>query len=86
MGLGPRGLALCAGLGIFFGVGGYTFHYAERLWYLSNDPRARVNCHIMRDQHDGWAHSSHHAVATCNDCHTTSADSTSPRPRTASAT
>jgi cytochrome c nitrite reductase small subunit len=23
----------------------------------------------MNDQYDGWLKSSHHAVATCNDCH-----------------
>ena len=23
----------------------------------------------MRDQYDGWQKASHHAVATCNDCH-----------------
>ena len=24
----------------------------------------------MRDNFDSWTHSSHHAVAVCNDCHT----------------
>jgi cytochrome c nitrite reductase small subunit len=24
----------------------------------------------MREQYEGWSHSSHKAVATCNDCHT----------------
>ena len=69
-GIGPLGLTICIGLGIVFGLGGYTFHYAEGLSYLGNDPRTCVNCHIMRDQYDGWQHASHHAVATCNDCHT----------------
>jgi cytochrome c nitrite reductase small subunit len=23
----------------------------------------------MREQYDGWQHASHHAFATCNDCH-----------------
>jgi cytochrome c nitrite reductase small subunit len=69
-GIGPLGLTVCLGIGIVLGLGGFTFHYAEGLSYLSNDPRACVNCHIMRDQYDGWAHASHHAVATCNDCHT----------------
>ena len=36
---------------------------------MSNDPKGCVNCHIMRDHFDGWARSSHHAVAVCNDCH-----------------
>ncbi len=63
-------LILCAFLGAGLGVGTYTYHYAEGLSYFSDDPRACVNCHIMRDEYDGWQHSSHHAVATCNDCHT----------------
>ena len=57
-------------IGAAVGVGGYTFHRAEGLSYLSNDPRACVNCHIMREQYDGWQKASHHAAATCNDCHT----------------
>jgi cytochrome c nitrite reductase small subunit len=55
--------------GTVLGLGAYTFDYAEGTSYLSNDPRACVNCHIMRDQYDGWQKGSHKAVATCNDCH-----------------
>jgi cytochrome c nitrite reductase small subunit len=36
-------------IGALAGIGGYTFYYAKGLSYLSNDPRACVNCHIMRD-------------------------------------
>jgi len=60
---------LASALGLFAGVGSYTFYYARGLSYLSNDPRACVNCHIMREQFAGWQKSPHHAVATCNDCH-----------------
>jgi cytochrome c nitrite reductase small subunit len=60
---------LCVLLGLWCGLGGYTFYYAKGASYLSNDPRACVNCHIMREQYDGWQKASHHAVATCNDCH-----------------
>lgn len=56
--------------GVLAGLGTYTFHYAEGLSYFSNDPKACVNCHIMREQYDGWLKSPHHATATCNDCHT----------------
>ena len=63
------GVVLACLSGVFVGAGGYTFYYAEGASYLSNDPRACVNCHIMREVYDGWQHSSHHAVATCNDCH-----------------
>jgi cytochrome c nitrite reductase small subunit len=60
-------LAVVLGLGL--GVGGFTFRYAEGLSYMSNDPRACKNCHIMNEQFDDWRKSSHHAAATCNDCH-----------------
>lgn len=63
------GLVLSILLGLLAGLGGYTFRYAEGLSYMSNDPEACVNCHIMRDQYQAWQASSHHAVATCNDCH-----------------
>ncbi len=56
-------------IGIGGGIGCYTFFYAQGLSYLSSDPKACVNCHIMREQYDGWEKGSHHAVATCADCH-----------------
>ncbi len=65
-----RILFLSMGVGVLLGLAGYTFQYAEGTAYLSNDPKACANCHIMRDQYDGWQKGSHHAVATCNDCHT----------------
>lgn len=60
---------LCVAVGIFLGVGLYTFHYAKGTSYLSNDPRTCVNCHIMQDHFDSWVKASHHKAATCNDCH-----------------
>jgi cytochrome c nitrite reductase small subunit len=57
-------------LGILVGASAHTFVYAEGFSYLSDDPRACVNCHVMREQYDGWQKASHHAAATCNDCHT----------------
>jgi cytochrome c nitrite reductase small subunit len=56
--------------GLFVGLGSYTFYYAQGASYLSDDPKACVNCHIMREQFDGWSNSSHSAFATCNTCHT----------------
>ncbi len=55
--------------GALLGAGGYTFYYAKGASYLSNDPNACVQCHIMRDQFDSWQKASHHAFAVCNDCH-----------------
>jgi len=63
------GLALTGVMGLFLGLGTYTFPYAHGLSYFSNDPKACMNCHIMREHFDGWQKSPHHAVATCNDCH-----------------
>jgi len=56
-------------LGVFVGLGAFTFHYGEGLSYFSKDPAACVNCHIMQPQYDSWQKSSHHAAATCVDCH-----------------
>jgi cytochrome c nitrite reductase small subunit len=57
-------------LGLAAGVGAYTFVYAEGGSYLTNDPAACANCHVMRDHLGAWQRSSHRAVAVCNDCHT----------------
>lgn len=56
--------------GIAAGLGGFTFIYARGASYLTNDPAACANCHIMNEQYDAWTKSSHHTVAVCNDCHT----------------
>ncbi|NQT24226.1 cytochrome c nitrite reductase small subunit [candidate division KSB1 bacterium] len=56
--------------GVLLGLGGFTFFYAQGASYLVDDPEACMNCHVMRDQYDGWNRSSHHEVATCNSCHT----------------
>ena len=57
-------------LGMLIGVGGYTFVYAKGSSYLTNDPAACANCHIMENHYRAWMKSSHRAVAVCNDCHT----------------
>lgn len=59
----------CLG-GFTVGLSGYTFIYGQGYSYLSDDPKACMNCHIMRDQYQSWNQSSHHNVATCNSCHT----------------
>ena len=57
-------------IGLAVGVGVFTFGYAKGASYLTNDPAACANCHIMDEHFDSWAKSSHKAVAVCNDCHT----------------
>ena len=68
----PSRLALVAtvAIGITVGLGAFTFVYARGYSYLTNDPAACANCHIMSEHHSAWMKGSHHAVATCNDCHT----------------
>jgi cytochrome c nitrite reductase small subunit len=56
-------------LGMLIGIGTFTFGYGKGASYLSNNPESCANCHAMQDHFDSWAKSSHHAVATCNDCH-----------------
>ena len=68
-GVTRRWIALPVLAGAFTGLGSYTFHYASGLAYLSNDPAACANCHIMNEQFDSWRKGPHHAVATCNECH-----------------
>lgn len=37
--------------------------------YLSSDPKACINCHVMNTQYATWQHSSHARQAACIDCH-----------------
>lgn len=61
--------AIVVCLGVAIGVGGYAFVYAAGTSYLSSDPAACANCHIMQSQYDSWQKASHHTAATCVDCH-----------------
>jgi cytochrome c nitrite reductase small subunit len=62
-------VAFGALLGVLLGVGAFTFGYAKGFSYLSTDPRACVNCHVMAEQYEAWAKSGHRHVATCVECH-----------------
>lgn len=63
-------MLLGALVGITLGLGFYTFIYAKGYSYLTDNPEACANCHVMTEQYSGWISSSHRAVAVCNDCHT----------------
>ena len=63
-------LALGVVVGALTGVGLFTFGYAKGSSYMTDNPAACANCHVMRDQYEGWMKSSHGKVAVCNDCHT----------------
>ncbi|MBL8086955.1 MAG: cytochrome c nitrite reductase small subunit [Chthonomonas sp.] len=56
-------------LGAFSGMAVYVANISQAASYLSDDPEACINCHIMTPQYASWQHSSHARVASCNDCH-----------------
>jgi cytochrome c nitrite reductase small subunit len=69
MTLAPGLVLVALLLGVPAGVGTFTFVYAKGFSYLSPDPRACVNCHIMNEQYDAWLKSGHRHTATCVECH-----------------
>jgi cytochrome c nitrite reductase small subunit len=62
-------LLLAGFLGMLGGLGIFTFGYGQGASYMSNDPKACANCHVMDSALDSWQKSSHRHVAVCNDCH-----------------
>ncbi|MCX6234141.1 MAG: cytochrome c nitrite reductase small subunit [Bacteroidetes bacterium] len=55
--------------GFFTGFFLYIIFISKAVSYISDDPKACVNCHIMSPEYATWNHSSHRKVCTCNDCH-----------------
>lgn len=55
--------------GIAAGLGAYAMYMSRAHSYVSDDPSACINCHIMTPYYQSWQHSSHSQWATCNDCH-----------------
>ncbi|MDX9919924.1 MAG: cytochrome c nitrite reductase small subunit [Paludibacter sp.] len=51
------------------GLGTYTIYMSKAHMYLSDDPAACVNCHIMTPYYQTWFHNSHSKWTNCNDCH-----------------
>jgi cytochrome c nitrite reductase small subunit len=62
--------AAALAIGACVGLGGFTFVYARGYSYLTDNPAACANCHVMSEQFAGWSRGSHRRVAVCNDCHT----------------
>ncbi|HEY0868517.1 MAG TPA: cytochrome c nitrite reductase small subunit [Fimbriimonas sp.] len=60
------GMAL---LGALVGMFGYVVTISNAPSYMSDDPKACINCHIMEPVYATWQHSSHAKVTVCNDCH-----------------
>lgn len=55
--------------GVLMGLGVLIFRISNAVSYLSNDPSACINCHVMFPEFATWQRGSHGRVATCNDCH-----------------
>ena len=55
--------------GILAGLGAFVLYVSNAVSYLSDDPRACVNCHVMAPQYATWQRGSHGRGTTCNDCH-----------------
>lgn len=67
--IGWVAVAAAGMMGVFAGLGMFTFSYGDGWSYFSNDPAACANCHVMQEHFDAWSNASHRHVATCNDCH-----------------
>ena len=62
--VGVYGLA-----GVGMGLAVLLVRIANATSYLSDDPRACINCHVMTDAYASWQRGSHGRVAVCIDCH-----------------
>ncbi len=62
-------LVLCCLVGLLAGMAAFTFVYARGYSYVTNDPEACRNCHVMNGVFEGWSKGGHQHVAVCNDCH-----------------
>lgn len=63
-------LTVIAALGLSI----YLIKISKALSYLTADPKACINCHVMNTQYATWQHSSHARSATCIDCHLPTGD------------
>lgn len=56
-------------LGVLAGIMIIILRISNATAYLSDDPKACINCHVMFPQYETWMHSSHREKIVCNDCH-----------------
>lgn len=56
-------------IAVILGFAAFTAKEAEVISYMSDNPQACVNCHVMTPVYNSWMHSSHREWASCNDCH-----------------
>ena len=56
-------------LGMLVGLGIYIIKISNVAAYITDNPHACINCHVMVPHYITWNNSSHREVAHCNDCH-----------------
>ncbi len=62
-------LPVLLSLGVLTGLFFFALHIGRATSYLSDDPTACINCHVMTPQFATWERSSHGRFTVCNDCH-----------------
>lgn len=62
-------IIICVLAGIIVGVGLLFLYLLRAHTYVTDEPAACVNCHVMSPYYATWKHSSHGRDVTCNDCH-----------------
>jgi cytochrome c nitrite reductase small subunit len=55
--------------GVAVGMALLLTRIANATSYLSDEPGACINCHVMTDAYASWQRGSHGRVAVCVDCH-----------------
>jgi cytochrome c nitrite reductase small subunit len=56
-------------VGVALGAGLVVVRIANAASYLSDEPQACINCHVMTDAYASWQRGSHGHAAVCIDCH-----------------
>ncbi|MBI3110002.1 MAG: cytochrome c nitrite reductase small subunit [Ignavibacteriales bacterium] len=56
-------------VGVLCGLGLVILHTSNAASYLSDEPAACMNCHVMAPQYATWQRGSHGRFTVCNDCH-----------------
>ena len=56
-------------LGVACGLAATILKISKATSYLSDDPKAFINCHVMSTEYATWERGNHGKRAVCNDCH-----------------
>ena len=65
----PLQVAVYGLAGVAVGLALLLTRIANATSYLSDEPGACINCHVMTDAYASWQRGSHGQVAVCIDCH-----------------